>query len=89
MSRGFKCPITDEACENGSCTRSHCADDATQEHRAEAERVDFEAGITIDQLTLLDPDPRKPVEGYDRHGRQVYYNPVTGRWRFRSDRKSN
>ena len=86
MSRGFKCPITEEACENGLCTRTHCSDDAAQRQRAESERLDFEGGITIDHLTLLDPDPAKPAEGTDRLGRAAYRDPATGRWRLRGDR---
>jgi len=81
MSRGFPCPITEEACENGSCTKTRCVEQVAQHGRAELERRAYEAGILIDLMTLLDPDPDKPQEGIDRNGTRVYLDRATGRWK--------
>jgi hypothetical protein len=89
MPRGFICPITEEACENGSCTRGHCIEQATLEERAASERKAYEAGVVIDQTTLLDLNPDNPVEGTDRNGMAVYFDTATGRWKSRANRNSN
>jgi hypothetical protein len=63
MPRGFLCPITEGPCENGSCTRTRCSEQTSLEGRAELERMAYESGVLIDPMTLIDPDPEKPVEG--------------------------
>lgn len=89
MPRGFLCPITEGPCENGSCTRTRCSEQTSLEGRAELERMAYEFGGPIDPMTLIDPDPEKPVEGRDRNGKTVYFDSTAGRWRPGTNRICN
>ncbi len=89
MSRGFLCPTTEEACENGGCVKDRCVERDTQEERAELDRKAYDNSVVINSLTLLDSDPNSPLEGIDRHGTPVYLDRQTGRWTPRAPRNSN
>jgi hypothetical protein len=79
MSRGFLCPVTEEVCENGACLAHRCVEQEGREKEAELAKKDYEAGIKIDLVTLLDSEG--PVTGEDRHGMRVYRRKPTDPWK--------